>query len=245
MEKVGCSSSNHQDKLQEHCHSSDPEFVSSEEQEVRENLYSRLHHVPTLKNEDIDIICKLALQLARFNSLNAKRVYYMLQYLLERKSAPGERNTIIMLIDRIVVAEYWEMHMPRRIRKRAPQYIPVINEHLANLSYASDEHRQGEVREYLHRCIASWIKLGVSHRDSLVALHQAEKDFVYNQPRPVLEIADNSPSEFDLVFQGLAGLGYEANLPMWELVQRGICEGQQDGWINRNENGDIQVQYCR
>ena len=72
-------------------------------------------YVPTLTNEDVDILCKLALQLARFiNSLNAKRVYYMLQYLLERKSTPGERNTIVMLIDKMVVAEqHWEMHMPR------------------------------------------------------------------------------------------------------------------------------------
>lgn len=240
MEKVGCSSN--QDKLQE-CHSSVPEFVSSEEQEVRENLYSRLRRVPALKNEDVDIISKLALRLVRFNTLNAKRVYYMLQYLLERNSTPDERKTIIVLIDRIVVAEHREMHMPRRIR-RAPQYIPVINEHLSNISYASDEHCQGEVREFLHRCIASWIQMGVSHRDSLVALHKAERGFVYNQPRPVLEIADNSPSEFDLVFQGLAGLGFQANLKMWELVQRGICEGQQDGWIHRNENGAVQVQ-CR
>ena len=56
--------------------------------------------------------------------------------------------------------------------------------------------------------------MGVSHRDSLVALHKAERDFVYNQPRPGLQIADNSPSEFDLVFQSLAGLGFQANLEM-------------------------------
>ena len=240
MEKAGCSSSH--DKLQD-CQSSAPEFVTSEEQALRENLYSRLHHVPTLKNKDVDIISKLALRLARFNTLNANRVYNMLQYLLERNSTPHERKTIVMLIDRIVVAEHREMNMPRPMR-RAPQYIPVINEHLSNISYASDDSCQGEVREFLHRCIASWIQMGVSHHKSLVALQKAERDFVYNQPRPVLEIADNSPSEFDLVFQGLAGLGFHANLEMWELVQRGICEGQQDGWIHRNENGALEVQ-CR
>jgi hypothetical protein len=215
------------------------ELVTPQEQRVREKLYSRLHHVATLKDDDVEVMVLMAMQLARFHASHAERLYNVLQFLLEREVIPAGRVSIVKLMHGIVLAEGREMQ-DAPLRKK---YTPIIIKNILSISYAADEEYGGQVRKFLHQCIAVWIKMGVFHADLMLALLSEEEKWKYNKPRPTYRAAENSPDILDLGFLGLKGKALEKPVDMQALVQQGIMEGQRDGWITTNETGQLTV-HC-
>jgi hypothetical protein len=215
------------------------ELVTPQEQRVREKLYSRLHHVATLKDDDVEVMVLMAMQLARFHASHAERLYNVLQFLLEREVIPAGRVSIVKLMHGIVLAEGREMQ-DAPLRKK---YTPIIIKNILSISYAADEEYGGRVRKFLHQCIAVWIKMGVFHADLMLALLSEEEKWKYNKPRPTYRAAENSPDILDLGFLGLKGKALEKPVDMQALVQQGIMEGQRDGWITTNETGQLTV-HC-
>lgn len=215
-----------------------PEFVTSEEQEVRHRLYSQLRCVSKLRKKDVVTFAETAIELAQFNLTNAQRVYNVLQYLLERETTNDGRARIIELLHRIVLVEHWKMIMSP---SRAPRYIPVIRANIRFISYASDKDHDGGVRHFLHQCIAAWIELGVFSSHSFAALQKEELRWTFHMPRPIHEVAENSADVLDLVFLGISGKGLETAPDMLALVSQGIWEGQEDGWITKNSEGRLTV----
>ena len=218
------------------------ELVTPQEQRVREKLYSRLHHLATLSEDDVEVMVLMAMQLARFHASHAERVYNLLQYLLEREPIPAGRMSIVKLMHGIVLAESREMR-DAPLGKHAPKYTSIINKNILTISHAADEQSGGQVRKFLHQCIAAWIKMGVFHADLMLALQSEEGKWKYNEPRPTYRAAENSPDVLDLGFLGLKGKALEKPMDMPTVVQRGIMEGQRDGWITTNENGHLVV-HC-
>ena len=215
------------------------ELITPQEQRVREKLYSRLHHLAALKDDDVEIMVLMAMQLARFHASHAERVYNVLQFLLERERIPAGRMSIVKLMHGIVLAESREMQ-DAPLRKK---YTPIIIKNILTISYAADEEYGGRVRKFLHQCIAMWIKMGVFHADLMLTLQSEEGKWKYNEPRPTYWAAENSPDILDLGFLGLKGKALEKPVDMQAVVQQGIMEGQRDGWITANENGHLTV-HC-
>ena len=215
------------------------ELVTPQEQRVREKLYSRLHRLATLTDDDVELMVLMAVQLARFHASHAERVYNLLQFLLERERIPAGRMSIVKLMHGIVLAESREMHhAPLRNR-----YTPIIIKNILTISHAADEDFGGQVRKFLHKCIAVWIKMGIFRAELMVALLSEEGKWKYNEPRPIYRAAENSPDVLDLGFLGLKGKALEKPIDMLTVVQQGIMEGQKDGWITMNENGHLTV-HC-
>jgi len=215
------------------------ELITPQEERVREKLYSRLHHLATLKEDDVEVMVLMAMQLARFHASHAERVYNVLQFLLERECIPAGRMSILKLMHGIVLAEGHEMQ-DAPLRKK---YTPIIIKNILSISHAADEECGGRVRNFLHQCIAVWIKMGVFHADLMLALLSEEEKWKYNKPRPTYRAAENSPDILDLGFLGLKGKALEKPVDMQALVQQGIMEGQRDGWITTNETGHLTV-HC-
>ena len=213
------------------------EIVTPQEQRVREKLYSRLHRLATLTQDDVEIMVLMAMQLARFHASHAQRVYNLLQYLLERETIPAGRMSIMKLIHGVVVAEGRDMSSP------LCKYTPIINQNIARISHAADEKSGGPVRKFLHQCIAEWMKMGVFPPSLMLALQAEEEKWKYSEPRPTHWVAENSPDVLDLGFLGLKGKALERPLDMPTIVQQGIVEGQRDGWISMSENGRLTV-HC-
>jgi len=218
------------------------ELVTPQEQRVREKLYSRLHHLATLNEDDVEIMVLMAMQLARFHASHAERVYNLLQYLLEREPIPAGRMSLVKLMHGLVLAESREMHNAP-LGKHAPKYTPIITKNIFSISHAADEQFGGQVRKFLHHCIAAWIKMGVFHGDLMLSLQSEEGKWKYNEVRPTYRAAENSPDVLDLSFLGLKGKALERPIDMSTVIQRGIMEGQRDGWITMNENGHLTV-HC-
>ena len=215
------------------------ELVTPQEQRVREKLYSRLHHLASLTEEDVELMVLMAMQLARFHASHAQRLYNLLQFLLERERIPAGRMSIIKLMNGIVLAESREMNNAPLRNK----YTPIIIKNILTISHAADEEPGGQVRKFLHRCVAAWIKLGLFHADLMLALQTEEGKWKYNEPRPTYRAAENSPDVLDLGFLGLKGRALEKPVDMPTVVHQGIMEGQRDGWITTNEDGHLAV-HC-
>ena len=78
--------------------------------------------------------------------------------------------SIIKLIEAIKVAKHRELNTPLQ---RAPNYIPIFNDNLKFISHAWDM-KGNQIRKHLHRLIATWIEMGITH------------------PRPIMK----SPAEY-------------------------------------------------
>lgn len=213
-------------------------FVTSEEQELRQRLYSQLRCINKLKDKDVLIFAETAIQLSQVNLTNAQRVYNVLQYLLERETTHDGRIRIIELLHRIVLMEHWKMIMSP---SREPRYIPVISANIRFISHATDKYHLGGVRHFLHQCMAAWIELGVFSSHSLTALQKEELQWTFQMPRPIHEVAENSADVLDLVFLGISGKGLETAPNMSAVVSQGIWEGQKDGWITKSSDGRLTV----
>jgi hypothetical protein len=194
-------------------------------------VYSKLSRIATWREGEMEEVAGWVLQ--RKICL-PHEWFYLLVYILEREPSSLGRGRVVRIISDVVLGE-----RSRRVRP----FTDLVKENITSISHASDTPGSREVRIFLHQCVYRWIEAGIVSAQFLKSLEQEEAKWSGRGPRPSYSYpaSTEAPVPFDLVRLGLQGPGYNRTLDMRKLVEQGMADKSNEGWLSRDKYGHFVV----
>ena len=194
-------------------------------------MYSKLSRIATWREGEMEEVagwvlqCKLCPPHEWFN---------LLVYILEREPTSLGRGRVVHIINDVVLGEW-----SRQVRP----FTDLVKKGILSISHACDAPGSYEVRIFLHQCMFRWIEAGIVPPQFLKSLEQEEAKWTGRGPRPSYSYpaSTEAPVPFDLVRLGLQGPGYNRTLDMRKLVEQGMADKSNKGWLSRDKYGHFVV----
>ena len=120
-----------------------------------------------------------------------------------------------------------------------------MKDNITRISHGCDRE-SNKVRLLLHHYIRKWIELQIVPMQFQHNLLRDEQPWTFSRPAPNFPAQQNEgPSTFDMAVLGIIGGGIDVSYlnptSMYTLVENGMKEGVQDGWLYIDKIGNYKV----